>query len=124
MGIKDEVDGWELVLSKLHIVMVNFTEKSWMLYSLCPALHMARSRKRVTALLVFHLIPMQPTLRIHHPSPSSHPDAKKYSDKHLYYKSRNVGQREAISARQYLASKWVGSSTAGSRVSHLCHHPM
>ena len=84
---------------------------------------LTEGNNRVTVLLVFYLIPMQRTLRIHYPSPPSHLDAKKYSHKHLYYKSRNVGRGQPIPRRQYPASSCVSTCTAGSSVSHQCYHP-
>ena len=113
----------DLVPSKSHIIIVNFTEKSWMLYSPCPGIAYGsrKGNNRVTALPVFYFMSMQSTLRIHHPSSTSHPNAKKISHKHLYYKSRKLGR-----CGQYPPSHCVGTGgtcTAGSPVPHLCYHP-
>jgi hypothetical protein len=113
----------DLVPSKLHIVMVNLKEKFLVATQSVPGIAFGSRKRsnRVTALLVFYFIPMQPTPRMDHPSLSSHPDAKKYSYKHPYYKSRNVVRGNEISGRQYPASQFLGTRTAGSAVSHQCH---
>jgi hypothetical protein len=78
MGAQRDEEGGrlDLVPSKLHIIMVNVTEKAWMLDSPLPGIECGlrkRNTNRVTALLVFCLIPMQLTLGIHHFSPSHSP---------------------------------------------------
>ena len=122
---EDEVDGWTQYVEIAYYDIYLCREA---LDAIQPVpghcIWLTEGNNRVTVLLVFYLLPKQPTLKNHHPSPPTHLDAKKYSHTPLYYKSRNVCQGHAISRRQYPASHSVSTCRADSPVPRLCYHPM